>query len=91
MSELHDKLKATVAELHAELAAMPEVDSESRAMLEGAIRDIQETIGSASRKPTAEETLTSRLTTVASHFEVSHPTLSGIIGSTVDALARMGI
>ena len=85
MSELHDKLRATVAELHTELAALPEVDSEARAVLEGAIRDIQQTIGSTSRKGPDDGTLAARLNDAASHFEVSHPTLSGIISSTVDA------
>lgn len=91
MSELHDKLRATVAELHEELAALPEVDSEARAVLDEAIRVIQHTIGSANRKAPGDESLTERLKLAASHFEVSHPTLSGIISSTVDALGRMGI
>jgi Domain of unknown function (DUF4404) len=48
------------------------------------------------RKPNAcpsgdEESIIERLSAAERHFEQTHPTLAGIVGSIVNALSRMGI
>ena len=48
--------------------------------------------GQADQQQAAEEhSIIDRLREAAQHFEESHPVLSSMIGSTIDALARMGI
>ncbi len=91
MSELHDKLRLTVAELHAELAALPRVDPEVRAVLEGALHDIQQAMNADSRTTEGNASLIARLKQASDSFQESHPTLTGSVGSVIDALGRMGI
>jgi hypothetical protein len=38
-----------------------------------------------------DESIAQRLATAEHEFEATHPTLAGIVGSVIDALARMGI
>ena len=49
------------------------------------------TIASPDAAAVDDESLVGRLGEAARHFEESHPTLSGILGSMIDALGRMGI
>ncbi|MGE0607087.1 MAG: DUF4404 family protein [Pirellulales bacterium] len=91
MSELHDKLRQTVAELHAELAALPKVDPEARAVLEGALHDIQQAMNADGGQSAEGASLIARLKQASDSFQESHPTLTGSVGSVIDALGRMGI
>ena len=69
--------------------------------LETALADIHRLLdqGAAERSGTAgaepagehEESIVQRLAAAERHFEQTHPTLAGVLGSVIDALARMGI
>jgi polyhydroxyalkanoate synthesis regulator phasin len=90
MPERINKLRATVTELEAELAGLSEVDDETRAVLEEAVREIQDALHE--QPETLEhQTLSDRLRDAAKDFEASHPTLYGVVTRTIDALAQMGI
>jgi hypothetical protein len=88
------KLKQTLAELHTELSRLDPADGEVRALLIGTLDEIQATLHrqqSGETAPDSEEGLTTRLTSAAREFEETHPQLSGLLGSVIDALSRMGI
>jgi len=91
MSESVAKLKTTLAELEAELASLDELDTETRALLQQAARDIQQAL--VEQEPSEIEThsFVDRLRESAEDFESSHPTLFGIVSRTIDALGQMGI
>ena len=87
------KLRSTLAELHAELDTVDSLDSDVDQHLRAAMAEIQAVLD---RKPSSlgartETSLVRRLSQSAEHFEQSHPTLSGILGSIVDALGGIGI
>jgi hypothetical protein len=91
-----DRLRATLAQLHKELDRVETTDPEIQRLLESAVADILGTIerreGAAA--PSAEETdesIVDRLSAAARHYEETHPTLSGVLGSIIDTLSRMGI
>lgn len=86
------RLRSTIQQLHAELDKVESADPEIRALLTGAVADIQEKIDrEEGRAHDDDGSIADRLTAVARHYEESHPTLSGIVGSIIDALSRMGI
>ncbi len=107
MSEDLRKLRETIGELRSELNAMDDIDGEAEALLKNAVDDIESTLERhEAEETTAEETtdanspesiddeepsVVDRLTDAAQEYEESHPTLSGIIGSIIDTLSRMGI
>lgn len=100
MSEAADRLRHALQELEKAVETHADVDPEVLAKLEQAITGINAAILQASPHAeddesappqTEEETLTGQLSGLAREFEVSHPTLSGMVGSVIDALARMGI
>ena len=90
MPERIEKLRATVTELEAELASLAELDDATRALLEEAVSELQAAL-SKSAADIEPQSLTERLTESAEAFELSHPTLYGIVKRTIDALAQMGI
>jgi len=90
MPERIHKLHQTVGELEAELAELPELDSETRLLLEEAVSDIQEALHEQPAN-IPDQTLSERLRDATEEFEASHPTFFGIVNRTVDALAQMGI
>lgn len=91
MTEHVEKLRATVAELERELRALPEVDAESRAVLQEAMREIRTALHEAEPQTARPEGLISRLRAAAEEFEGSHPTLTAILSRIVDGLGQMGI
>lgn len=101
MSDDVAKLRATMAELNEQLAALGSVNPEVRARLETALADIHRLLdqGAAERSGTVggepsgehDESIVQRLAAAERHFERTHPTLAGVLGSVIDALARMGI
>ena len=90
-----DQLRRTLADLHAQLQSVDSVDPEVRTLLESTIDDIHGKIDAPaaqhSTRPQRDDTIGRRLTEAARHFEETHPTLSGAVGSVIDALGRMGI
>ena len=95
MSDQSEKLKATLAQLHAELERIEGAGPQERELLHGALADIQTALESSSgghqTTPAEQASIRERLTTAAQHFEETHPTLSGLVGSLIDALGRMGV
>jgi hypothetical protein len=88
MSVDRERLKATLDELHQQLAQLDEVDPPLRNQLGATLHEIQTTLHSESP---AEASLVDRLREAARDFEESHPALSGTIGSLIDTLGRTGI
>lgn len=92
MADNLTRLRTTLEQLHRELDKIESTDPEIQALLASAVSDIQEKIeGQEGRADEVDESIADRLTAVARHYEESHPTLSGIVGSIIDALSRMGI
>ena len=91
-----DKLKQTLAELHAELSGAGKVDPATRQALQEALADIQAALAAAEsapdeERPTAPEGLAERLRTTAAKFEATHPTLAGTLERLIDLLGAAGI
>ncbi len=100
MAEQSDDLRDTLARLHEQLRAAPNISPETRAALQDAVTDIHALLGegSASIAPAAsgtirarQESIVARLGSPEREFEATHPTLAGIGGSIIDAVGRMGI
>lgn len=94
MSELVERLRTTLAELHAELEQLPATDQEARALLGQAAGEIQAKLDAAQASPGQQsltEQFTEQLTTGARRFEATHPTLSRVLEDLIDMLAQMGI
>lgn len=103
---MHDevqKLRETLATLHAELGAVESGDPEVRGMLVSALRDITaklEARGAApaaavaptgASEPAISGPVNEELAEAARFFEVEHPTLAATVRSVIEALARAGI
>jgi hypothetical protein len=91
-----EKLKQTLAELHAELASAGKVDPNTRQLLQEALADIQRSLAAAESAPdepreTAAEGIAERLQTATARFETTHPTLAGLLERLTDLLGAAGI
>jgi len=91
MAEQIDKLKATVAELEAELQSLGTLDAETRSVLEQVVLDILLALHKAVPGQRPPQSLVDRLHAAAQEFEDSHPTVTGILSRLIDGLAQMGI
>jgi hypothetical protein len=97
MSEKLERLRATLANLHAELAAADEDDPEVRALLTATLAELQAAVeqhGAALPQSLPREERTSilgRLQDAVQHYQDSHPAMAATIGSVIDVLGRMGI
>jgi hypothetical protein len=80
---LHDAL----ARLHSELRAAPQLDEESRRLLQEIAADIGRTSGAS----TPDSGHAPRLEALAVRFEAGHPALAARLRGIVDALARIGL
>jgi hypothetical protein len=93
-----EQLKATLDDLHRQLAKIDQVDPALRQQLTHVLAEIQAALQGKSDsgqspggKTTKPESLVQRLRESARHFEESHPALAGNIGSLIDTLGRSGI
>jgi Domain of unknown function (DUF4404) len=91
MAEDRARLQQLLAELRTQLAESTSVDAKTRARLEATITDTERALSGQPPRRGAGEPLTERLGEAAGDFEATHPTLSGTLGSIIDALGRMGI
>lgn len=91
MHEQHEKLRATIKELEAELHLLGAVDTETRGLLEEALAEIEAKIHRRSAEQQAHDLLSHRLSGTAERFETTHPTLFGLMTRLADALAQLGI
>ena len=79
-------LHTALERLHAELQASPQLDAESRRLLD----ELAEDIGRA-RGATASNAHASRLEALAARFEAGHPDLAASLRGIADALGRVGL
>lgn len=98
MSQPHERLNETLAELQAQLEQVETLEPEVRERLVGAIDEIQAALErhepQAASLPIEQEhheSIVGRLRDSVRHFEETHPNLAGAVGSVIDALGRMGI
>ncbi len=93
-------LQQTLRDLHRELADVPQLDPEQRAMLEAALADIQQALAQASEAGnlpgvapdvTQDIAPADALEGAAVRLETNHPGLAGAVRAFVDALAKAGI
>ncbi|MBI2823833.1 MAG: DUF4404 family protein [Planctomycetia bacterium] len=98
MADDPQELRGTLARLHEQLRAAPDISGETREMLAGVVNDIHALLakagpagGIAGPGQPPGESIVARLSTAERQFEATHPTLAGIVGSIIDALGRMGI
>src|SRR5262245_137089 len=94
--EPSEKLKQTLAELHAELRSARAVDPATRKMLQDALGDIQSALAAAESSPSdtgpaPPRGMAERLQVSAAKFEATHPTLAGLIERLVDLMGAAGI
>lgn len=92
MTERMERLKSLVRELETELATIDTSDAESRQALGETLRELRQALQSRS----AEEALSSdsfveRLRGAEEDFQLSHPTISGLVVRMIDALGQLGI
>jgi hypothetical protein len=90
MSSDPTALEGALAQLEQELHHAP-LDSAQRARLEQLMAEIRLAIGDDETTTDEDRSLAERLSDAAQDFEGSHPQLTGLVGSVVEALARMGI
>lgn len=81
-------LRRRLAELHQKLESEPEVDAESKRLLEALTEDIDRLLDPDDQDP---ESLGDRLAEGVRRFEESHPELAVALGRIADALSNMGI
>ena len=92
MPQRLENLRAALDELQQELQGLDEVDVELRERLEATRREIEQTLEKGEPPQQWEpQSLIERLQDNEQQFEVSHPTLAGVVRRTIDILAQMGI
>ena len=87
-----ERLLQTLNELRAEVTRADDVDPETLASLEAAIRDLQRELDKLGVKAPADiAPATTGLKDALLRFEAEHPQFSSTIGRVADALAAIGI
>jgi hypothetical protein len=83
----NESLHEALSRLHAELQAAPQLDDESRRLLQAIAADV----GRASGTSTADSGHAPRLEALAVRFEAGHPALAARLRGIADALGRIGL
>lgn len=91
MPERVEKLKSLVKELEAELETLDAADTASQQTLADVLRDLRTALDKVDSEPIASETLAARFRMAEENFQVSHPTVSGLVLRMIDALGQLGI
>jgi hypothetical protein len=91
MTDDRDKLRATLDQLRAQLETTSGINPRVAAQLDSTLKEIEGALAGEQPSEPSEQPLSERLSQAARHFEASHPTLAGTLGSVIDALSRMGI
>jgi Domain of unknown function (DUF4404) len=94
-----DQLKATLDQLHHDLAQLDKVDPALRQQLLQSLAEIQAALQTSAKTlpqtPAAQtakrDSLVKRLRETAQRFEASHPALADNIGGLIDTLGQSGI
>lgn len=91
MTTDRERLQKALEELEAELQQLENVAPEFRQRLEHTLDELRQSLDEGEETSSEEKGFVHRLTESARHFEETHPNLSGMIGSIIDTLGRMGI
>jgi chromosome segregation ATPase len=91
MPERVEELKSLVKELEAALETLDSADAESQQTLAEALRDLRAALDKVDSEPIASDTLVARFRAAEEDFQVSHPTVSGLVLRMIDALGQLGI
>ena len=91
MPERIEKLHGIIKELEAELESLDTVDAQSQQVLEKAIEDLRTALGKTDPASLESESLIAQLRSAEADFELSHPTVSGLVMRMINALAQLGI
>lgn len=83
-----EDLKRQLDRLHAELAAAPELDDETRSLLEAVADDIERTLEDRHDEP---HTVRERVEDATVRFEAQHPRFARVLTEVTDALAKIGV
>lgn len=82
----------TLRELQAHLRGIEPLTESDRRVMQELHDEIENLLGRSEKGLAVERhALLAQLDTAAKRFEVSHPQLTGVIGSIVDSLSAMGI
>lgn len=85
-------LDQTLQQLHSELRQIQLVDANDRQKLQRLMADIQALLNQKEEVPApGYARLAESLRENIKQFEVSHPTVTGVMDRTINMLARMGI
>lgn len=87
---MNQKLIDVVESLRAEIENLDTTDRASKEKLENLISEIETKLASPDDE-FHHKTLTESLTDNVTHFEVSHPTITGILNDLMVKLSNMGI
>jgi hypothetical protein len=82
------ELRALVESLHTRLQGSQQLDSETRALLESAVQDIEQALD---RPASLNASIPERLESLATSFEAEHPTIVVALRQLVDSLVKAGI
>ncbi len=98
MAEEAQELRRTLSQLHEQLRSSANLSEENRRSLQDLANEIRALLDASSPAVVTsgpadprQTSLAARLADAEREFEATHPTLSGIVGSIIDALGRMGI
>jgi hypothetical protein len=92
MSERVERLKSLVRELETELAAIEPNDADSQQALTVTLRELQQALQNrGAEQPLPSDSFVERLRGAEEDFQLSHPTISGLVVRMIDALGQLGI
>ena len=91
MADRLERLKGLLAELEAELATTPAIDSATQETLERLREEIDEAIEKASPESLGESGLAKQFQSQMEAFEAAHPALTNLITQFTNALGQLGI
>lgn len=91
MPERVEKLRTLAQELAAELDASTTSDPQSRESLAAIVGDLRAALDRVDVEPIESDTLAARFRAAEAEFQVSHPTISGLVLRMIDALGQLGI
>ncbi|MFW6168991.1 MAG: DUF4404 family protein [Planctomycetota bacterium] len=91
MPERIEKLREIVKQLETELDSLDPLDAESRQVLEEALKELRSALGQTDTASLQSESLFQRLRDAEEHFQVSHPTISGLVLRMINGLGQLGI
>lgn len=87
---MNEQLETIVAALRAEVTKLSDLDPTSKQKLEELVQNLEVKLESPDDLD-HHDSVTESLSDVLTHFEVSHPRLTGILNDVMMALSNMGI